>query len=82
MSLKNRLRRLAYEIEGGETLTFGQVFGLLQAVTDVIKRHVTDPAIRRAIADDIRRLRPRTKVETVNMSDRRCTAAHPNKDDL
>jgi hypothetical protein len=54
MSLKERLQRVAKEIEGGESLTAGQAAEFAHRIGEIIKRHITDPAVLRAIAHDIR----------------------------
>jgi hypothetical protein len=60
-------------MEGGETLTAGEVFAFAQAFTAIVRRHVTDPVVLRAIAEDVRRLPvpARGKVTTATVGNAR-----------
>ena len=55
MSLRQRMSRLARDIEG-QGLTAAEAMHLLIAVAETVKRHVTDRETLQAIAADFRRL--------------------------
>jgi hypothetical protein len=53
MNLSHRIRRVARDLEG-EGLSHGEAVEMFTTLGEIIKRHVTDPGTRHAIAEDLR----------------------------
>ena len=58
MSLRHRIRRVARDLEG-EGLSHGEAVEMFTTLGEIIRRHVTDPETRHAIAEDLREIASR-----------------------